>query len=153
MARTFYSQLLNDYDWEGMVADAIVNGEQALREAFTDGVEYDPEADIFDRETRGYYDLDELRFGTTFLGTVFAVYPSGKYYTAWACSNVTEKEAKVDEAFSAALDRVCDKYGISIQEGEGDPCDMFITVELPAGTIEKVWKEYVESQEEEGEGE
>ena len=148
MARTFYSQLLNDYDWEGMVADAIFNGEQALREAFADGVEYDPEADIFDRSTRGYYDLDELRYGSTFLGTVFSVYPSGKYYTAWACSNITEKEAEVDEAFSEALDKVVDMFGFCVTEGEGDPCGMFIAVELSDETIAKVWKEYVESQEE-----
>jgi hypothetical protein len=25
---------------------------------------------------------------TTFIGTVFGLYPSGKYYTPWACSNV-----------------------------------------------------------------
>jgi hypothetical protein len=29
----------------------------------------------------------------TFLGTVFALYPSGKYYTPWACSNVDACQA------------------------------------------------------------
>lgn len=133
-----------------------------------------------------------------FLGTVFALTPSGKYYTAFACSNVdpcpacnghgeiinvkrrtakkwraarercwrlAEKyglagnieqlqkhswyryyrktfaqsanwqcplceglgsyEAKLDEIFNDLLEREAEEHGFYIQNGEGDPCDIF----------------------------
>jgi hypothetical protein len=60
-----------------------------------------------------------------FLGTVFALYPSGKYYMPWACSNVTEREAAEDEAFREQLEAEAEKRGLYIANGEGDPCDVF----------------------------
>jgi hypothetical protein len=60
-----------------------------------------------------------------FLGTVFDLYPSGKYHTASASSNVTEEEAEADQDFAEMLDREADEHGLYVESGEGDPCDLF----------------------------
>jgi hypothetical protein len=61
-----------------------------------------------------------------YIGTVFAWYPSGKYYMPFACSNVTEEEAEKDEEWREAVEAECEKLGVSFEHGEGDPCDLFI---------------------------
>lgn len=60
-----------------------------------------------------------------FLGTVFALTPSGKYYMPWACSNVTEEEANQDEEWREAVEEELAKHGMFLTSGEGDPCDLF----------------------------
>ena len=60
-----------------------------------------------------------------FLGTVFQLYPSGKYYMPWACSNVTEEEAEQDEEWREAVEAALDEHGMYLTSGEGDPCDVF----------------------------
>ena len=60
-----------------------------------------------------------------FLGTVFALMPSGKFYTPWACSNVTEEEAEEDEEWRKAVEAELDKFDAYLISGEGDPCDLF----------------------------
>lgn len=66
-------------------------------------------------------DREERRL---FLGTVFALTPSGKFYTPRACSNVTEKEAEVDQKWYDAVSEGLEKVGLYLQHGEGDPCDL-----------------------------
>lgn len=98
-------------------------------------------------------DCEGNRFAREFLGTVMALYPSGKYYTPWASSNVEpcprckgegtltqdacdfchglgSREALEDQAFSEALEAVAEKNGCWIESGEGDPCDVFIVASL-----------------------
>jgi len=60
-----------------------------------------------------------------FLGTVFALKPSGKYYTSFACSNVTEEEARQDEDWTEKTEAALEGIGASLEHGEGDPCDLF----------------------------
>jgi len=79
---------------------------------------------------------------TLYLGTVFNMFPSGKYYTPWACSNVEpcprckgegcnfcgnlgSREAYEDEIFREELEKQAEKYGGWVRSGEGDPCDIF----------------------------
>jgi len=61
-----------------------------------------------------------------YLGTVFNWYPSGKYYTPFANSNVTEEEAEKDEEWREAVEAECEFLGVSFEHGENDPCDLFI---------------------------
>lgn len=61
-----------------------------------------------------------------FIGTVFSLFPSGKYYTPFACSNVTEEEAALDEDWRELVNIECHKRGWVFENGEGDPCDCFI---------------------------
>jgi len=59
-----------------------------------------------------------------YVGTVFNVMPSGKYYMPWS-TNVTEREANLDEAFTDGMEAYAFKRGFWFENGEGDPCDMF----------------------------
>lgn len=61
-----------------------------------------------------------------FLATVFSLAPSGKYYTPWANSNVTEREALIDEAYWVLLEQEASEQGLCIESGEGDSCDIFV---------------------------
>ena len=83
-----------------------------------------------------------------FLGTVFALCPSGKYYTPWANSNVEDcprckgkgttkgnvctwcqgmgsREAYLDDMWYEKAQRALDRVGLILENGEGDPCDLF----------------------------
>lgn len=91
------------------------------------------------------------------MGTVFTIMPSGKYYMPWARSNVEpcprckgwevvplkgylevcvvckycdgmgSREAFEDVVMGEWLEHYADKVGCSVEEGEGDPCDIFLS--------------------------
>jgi hypothetical protein len=61
-----------------------------------------------------------------YLGTVFTLTPSGKFYMPWACGNVTEEEAQQDEKWYDAVRERAEGLGYSFESGEGDPCDLFL---------------------------
>lgn len=63
---------------------------------------------------------------TVFLGTVFNLVPSGKYYTPWANSNVTAEEAEGDTDWWTELWEQAASYGLFITSGDGDPCDIMV---------------------------
>jgi hypothetical protein len=54
-----------------------------------------------------------------------ALCPSGKYYTPFACSNVTDAEAEADEEWYEAAKAGLEAIGASLESGDGDPCDLF----------------------------
>ena len=72
--------------------------------------------------------------GYCYLGTVMALTPSGKYYTPFAASGVTEDEAEADAAWCAELDRQAEQHGGYITSGEGDPCDVLFALPLDDDT-------------------
>lgn len=102
MAATFYAQVLRDFDWPGLVRSLEPCGEQCYE---------------------GTHQV--------YLGSCLSLSPSGKYYTAFACSNVTETEAERDEAWWAALERAAEKHGLFVTSGEGDPTDIFVGRSCP----------------------
>jgi hypothetical protein len=69
--------------------------------------------------------------GYAFLGTVFEIMPSRKFYTPWAHSNVTLREADKDERFSKALEQVASEHDGMIISGEGNPCDLWYVKYFP----------------------
>lgn len=90
-----------------------------------------------------YTDEDGQKVKSVFLGTVFSIMPSGKYYMPFACSNVElcvrckglgceycgnsgSREAYEDELMNEALDEYASKIGAYVTSGEGDSCDIFI---------------------------
>ena len=89
------------WDWNGIIEDAKANAE--------------PE-----------YGCDEL-IGTCYLGTVFHLMPSGKFYASWT-TNQTNADETRDAAFIDALEERASGAGGSITSGEGDPCDMFFAM-------------------------
>ena len=82
-------------------------------------------------ETTGEYikennfDHDEPYY-SEFVGSVFSITPSGKYYMPFASSNVSVKEAAIDEFWNEEFQKILEEEGCWDEGGEGDPCDMFI---------------------------
>lgn len=78
-----------------------------------------------------FEDIDGEKRAETFLGTVFAILPSGKYYMPW-CSNQTRIDEEKDSVFMETLESTLEAVGFYLTSGEGDPCDMVIgLIDLP----------------------
>ena len=71
-------------------------------------------------------DNEGRKFRQVFIDTVFNLLPSGKFYTPYAHSNVTEEEAEKDEDWYAEAEFELDKINAFLVSGEGDPCDLFV---------------------------
>jgi hypothetical protein len=102
-------------------------------------------------------DMEGNTVERVFLGTVFSLTPSGKFYTPFASSNVDScprckghgtkqverkalgihesckfcgglgsREAYEDSVFNEELEAAANKAGWYIENGEGDPCDIFM---------------------------
>lgn len=70
-------------------------------------------------------------FHGLFLGSVFAVMPSGKYWTCFACGNINEEEQERDIAYHELLEACADEAGGWIEMGlNGDLCDMFFCMPI-----------------------
>lgn len=63
---------------------------------------------------------------SSYMGTVFQIMPSGKFWTIWAASNVTAREQIMDTAFNCAMEQVSSEAGCWIENSENDPCDLMI---------------------------
>lgn len=101
----YTAQLRQDFNWDTLVEEAKDNPQES-------------------------YDCDGRMFGYAFLGTVFSLTPSGKYYTPWANSNASDNHAARDECWREALDKIAEEFGGWIENGEDDPCDIFFVVEI-----------------------
>ncbi len=103
-----------------------------------------------------YKDMDGNILKSVFIGTCFNILPSGKYYMPFACSNVEKcskcdgkgeitnpnaktvecpvchgigsEEAYKDQVMQKALEDFANKYNAFVHSGEGDPCDMFVSI-------------------------
>jgi hypothetical protein len=100
-----YDAKVNELDWDALKEDALR-----------------PENTYFDESSAKY-------IGCSFLGSVMVLTPSGKFYTPWACSNVTEDEAHEDEDYWEALERIAADHDGWIESGEGDPTDIFFCLD------------------------
>jgi hypothetical protein len=80
---------------------------------------------------------DGETYGTSYLGSILSLTPSGKVYMPYASSNTYAEEANVDQCWQAALSAVAEAKGGWIQGSEGDGCDilfgMAIESEEPEG--------------------
>ena len=76
----------------------------------------------FEAEREMSVDLDnpDLLVGRVFIGSLTSVTPSGKFYTPFAHSNVTEYEANRDEEWHAALEAVADEHDMATIYDDGD---------------------------------
>ena len=105
MSATYYSQILNRWNWPMIEADSKKN---AVHKDCSEGCDADG------------------HMGMCFLGTVMNVFPSGKFYTLWT-TNQTTRDVDRDERFSIALNKAAELHGGYIENGEGDPTDLFFT--------------------------
>ncbi|MDD5059461.1 MAG: hypothetical protein WC516_09970 [Patescibacteria group bacterium] len=59
-----------------------------------------------------------------YLGSVFSIFPSGKFYMPWT-SNQTHRDVFKDEIFREVLESALEYEDMSLENGDGDPCDLF----------------------------
>jgi len=65
------------------------------------------------------------RVRMVYLGTVFSLTPSGKYYTFWT-GNQSEEDVEADTQWWEKVEEEAEKRGLFITSGEDDSCDIFI---------------------------
>ena len=129
MAATFYAQILHEWGWPEIAEACKTAFEEFLFQA---GDLNNPtialdEIDIEGPGASAALDHDafpsRIVKASVYLGTWMNMCPSGRFYAPWSAvkHNVRER----DGAYSEALDKVGDKFGLSIENGEGDPTDMF----------------------------
>lgn len=63
---------------------------------------------------------------TIYLGSILSLTPSGKFYLPFACSNVTVKEAAIDEIWQDFMRFHLEEEDLFLISGEGDGLDMFL---------------------------
>jgi hypothetical protein len=128
-----YTSEFQSWDWEGYRHDCV---QSATSKVFDYSIEELTQSDDLVDDSGNI-------IGRAFIGTVFTLTPSGKYYMPWACSNlevcgncngqgcdecghIGSMEAYQDELWAEALDRVCHEHGFWAEGGEGCPTDLFV---------------------------
>lgn len=133
-------------DWK----QAAIDLEGALDQASTTFGDWEDYTEIGDIVVSVDWQDSTQMIASCFIGTVFSLTPSGKYYLPFACSNVEDcsrchgtgkttngedctwccglgsREAYLDELWQEELDRQCDRVGLFSFSGDGDPCDLFV---------------------------
>jgi len=99
-----YKRDIENWDWPGLIAD-------------------------LQAQDTSPFEFDQIETESTFIGTVFALAPSGKYYVPYASHNVTDAQIDDDTAFYRALDDVAESQGCFIENGP-DPCDILLVREI-----------------------
>ena len=133
-------------DWQGAALDLGA----ALEEAYTTFGDWKDYTEIGDIVVSVDWQDSTQMIASLFLGAVFGLTPSGKFYTPWAngnvedcprchgsghtangkdctwCSGLGSREAYLDDLWTQEVDRVSYRFGVFVFSGEGDPCDLFI---------------------------
>ena len=107
-----------------------MNRNKLYHKYYTRIKEWNWDAIVEEAKKKPVTNFEGNRYGYFLLGSVFNTMPSGKYYTYWAHSNVTEEEAERDEIFIDALESIASRYGGWIESGEDDSCDIFFVISL-----------------------
>jgi hypothetical protein len=71
-------------------------------------------------------EFNDTTYKSIYVGSCFALAPSGKYYMPYAHSNVSAKEALKDEIYWEAFNDWLEEHDLWFMSGEGDPTDVFI---------------------------
>lgn len=109
MASTYKSQIMQ-WRWNEIVAATQM-----------DAAEHD------DRDVNNMLGCDlDGHVGSCYLGSVFSLTPSGKFYMPWT-TNQTADDVERDSRWYEAAEAVASKHGGSIESGEGDPTDLYFT--------------------------
>lgn len=110
------------------------------------------------------WDSDSICY-SIYIGSVFSIMPSGKFYMPWACSNVNlcsrckgkgcsycgflgSREAFEDDLMYEQIEFYLDKFKFPVwlESGEGDPCDLFIVRSLELNDLTPEQINHLESE-------
>ena len=118
----------------------MFNRHEILRTHYTAQIaaDWDMSAVKADCESNAEPDIDagdDTFIGRCYLGSVFSIMPSGKYYMPW-CTNQSRADETRDGAFMEALESALESAGLWLESGEGDPCDLYAycSVDAPETT-------------------
>lgn len=142
MAKTMYARLFREFYWDKISAAfdaAYEEWKEEVSESSLVADEIKIEG-LFPRLENGepnplgvpvYMAMEDNAYdpfvkGYIYIGSVFSNLPSGKYYTFWT-TNQTAEDVRKDESWWNAMNKLCDKYNMLIESGEGDPTDLFLT--------------------------
>lgn len=67
--------------------------------------------------------------GFTWIGSVYAIMPSGKFYTFWT-SNQTDEDMARDQIFMECLESIAESHGMWLTEG-GEDDHLYLGCEMP----------------------
>lgn len=110
--------------------------EQEIKEAIDQASWGKTKTDALDNLT---WDSDNQQvIGRSMLGSIFSITPSGKFYTPFACSNVSEDEASLDEYFHEYLETVASNHDMFIDHYE-ETIFACVSLELNEVTSDHVW--------------
>ena len=69
---------------------------------------------------------NDSKYTALYVGSILSIFPSGKYYLPFACSNIENvREALLDECYQDALNEKLEGLGMWSENGEGNPLDVF----------------------------
>jgi len=112
MAATYYAQI-RKWPWPKLVDDTLRAAENHALD-IRDG---NPPECMEGCDKNGH-------IGSSYLGSVMSIYPSGKFWMPWTTNQTADDEDR-DSRWHTALDRAADKFGGWIESGEGDPTDLY----------------------------
>lgn len=147
---------------ESLITEQVMSAALDSRVKYDDGLTPNLYDRLFDRLVSRYADLIESDFswsdlvrlandnminddpsnpfsiltGRVYLGTIMNLYPSGKVWTLWAASNVSDIEQFKDQCFIEALDKIAEKFEGWIDSSDGDPCDLFFVMSIDSEPAE-----------------
>ena len=76
-------------------------------------------------------EFNDCKYASLYIGSSLSIYPSGKFYMPWACSNIENvREALLDECYREALENKLESLDLWMESGEGDPLDTFFCKSL-----------------------
>ncbi len=141
MGATFYAQILRDFDWEGCRQECIHHAELFYEEYVDSGYTFAEDGEILEGPDAEVHEgpglSDERLYGSSYLGTVMALTPSGKFWMPWSSSHLTSLEKRRDSAWFTALFHAAAKHDGWIEHGEGDPCDLFFAMNVRPSEFRK----------------
>ena len=86
---------------------------------YREGISNHPDMDL-------YIDDMGCLVESIYIGSVFQIMPSGKYYMPWT-TNQTWRDVVMDAHFMEMLEARCEYFGLCVTFGEGCSTDMFVS--------------------------
>jgi hypothetical protein len=94
-----------------------------------EGIKADAKANLY------WDEHEETLEGSTFLGTITSLAPSGRLYAPWG--DVADDVRESDAEFFEALEEIANTHGMYTRTGEGDGNDLFACLNVDASDVDE----------------